>query len=490
MIKHMLFYTPAKLIPALTGLATLVLLTRVLPADQFGLYSLAVTAMMVGQTTLTSWLVSALVRLLPGAATPDERAELLAGLGAWFGVMFLCISGLLVAAIVLFDWHGKEGISYYTLTLLLTLAYSAQQLILRVHMADLKSGRFSVLQTLQSLLSLLFVGVAVYWGSKTANAPLLGVLLGYVALILADMRALLPFLHWSRANRAVMRSIWNYAGILILIGVFGYFAMKLDRFILQHYWGEEAVGFYSAGVSLAEQAISAVFMIVAMAAHPLAVRAVDSNDEDLKKKQLGMNALWILGLGMPASLGFAAVCPELASLLLGEAFREQATKIMPIIALAALAANLRAHYIDHYFLLARRNDLLVVALIPSALAALLINLLVIPTYGIMGAAYTALGVQTAALVVAYAIVSRVTALYIPWGDMAKICAASICMAGFLMALPPHESMTVSIAIKVVCGAFFYAGAMLLMNTGGLRGALIQRHRSSARKQEGDVAKKD
>lgn len=477
MIKHMLFYTPAKLIPALTGLATLVLLTRVLPADQFGLYSLAVTAMMVGQTTLTSWLVSALVRLLPGAATPKERAELLAGLGAWFGVMFLLLSLFLAGVVALFDWHGKEGLNYYTLTLLLTLAFSAQQLVLRVHMADLKSGRFSVLQSLQSLLSLLFMAVAVYFGSKTANAPLFGILIGYIILILADMRALAPFLRWRRANRAVMRTIWNYAGVLILIGVFGYLAMKVDRFILQHYCGEEAVGFYSAGVSLAEQAISAVFMIVAMASHPLAVRAVDSNDEDLKKKQLGMNALWILGLGMPASLGFAAIAPELATLLLGDAFREQAAAIMPIIALAALAANLRGHYVEHYFLLARRNDLLVIALIPSALAALLINLLVIPKYGVMGAAYTALGVQVTALVVAYAIVSRITALYIPWGDMAKICAASIAMVGVTLLIPKIENLTIAIGAKMASGLVFYTAAVLVMNVGGMRQALLKRYRS-------------
>jgi hypothetical protein len=61
--------------------------------------------------------------------------------------------------------------------------------------------------------------------------------------------------------------------------------------------------------------------------------------------------------------------------------------------------------------------------------------------------------------------------------MAKICAASIAMVGVTLLIPKIENLTIAIGAKMASGLVFYTAAILVMNVGGMRQALLKRYRS-------------
>ncbi len=472
MLKHILRYAPSQIIPAVLSLLTVAVFTRVLSVENYGYLALATAVMNAGQNFFSQWLCAAIMRL--HAACPDETAtkRLLASCGAWYLVTVL-ITVIGGTAILWGFWEPSIQRVVLLITIPQFVLFSLQLLTLRSHMATLESKKYSLLATLQALLSAGFAIGFLYLISPSPEMVIIGQMLGYAVLLVADRKNVVKFLALSNATRATMREIWSYGWAIMLVSILGFSISKGSRFILQDLLGSEAVGLYSAAYSLAEQAILSVFMIIVMASHPLAVKTIEQESPEKMKAQLEKNALWIFGLGLPAAVGFGMLAPEMATVFLGAQFRTEAIAIMPWVALSTFLFGLKAHYIDHSFQLAKKNKILLYVLVPAALFHIGANYALIPIYGLMGAVYAGVLAYSFSIVITFWAARRVFPLPLPLLGIAKIILATGVMAGglYFVHLP---SLTLSLVVKILVGGGLYGVSAVALNILGVRDGLLKR----------------
>jgi O-antigen/teichoic acid export membrane protein len=104
---------------------------------------------------------------------------------------------------------------------------------------------------------------------------------------------------------------------------------------------------------------------------------------------------------------------------------------------------------------------------PAAAANIAINLLLVPRYGMMAAAWSALGCQAAATVGGWVIGRRVFPLWLPLGAVARVVLAVVPMAVALWFLDLPLTW-LGLLGSVGTGMAVFAVAGLALDVGGVR----------------------
>src|SRR5262249_27244001 len=141
---------------------------------------------------------------------------------------------------------------------------------------------------------------------------------------------------------------------------------------------------------LSFQSITALLMIVNLAAFPITVRAVDARGHQGAAMEIRTHGNLLLLLALPATVGLAVLAPNVATVLVGEQFRAASMRILPVVAVAALLSGLKAYYFDLSYQLGGRTSVQVWTSGAAALTNVLLNVLLIPRYGSIGAAWSTL----------------------------------------------------------------------------------------------------
>jgi O-antigen/teichoic acid export membrane protein len=102
--------------------------------------------------------------------------------------------------------------------------------------------------------------------------------------------------------------------------------------------------------------------------------------------------------------------------------------LLPIMSLTALARGLRSHFIDHAFHLSGRPLLMLWTYGPATVLNIALNIYVVPRYGMMGAAWTALFCQSATVVGGWFLGTSLFPVWLPVGQVITCVLAVVPMA--------------------------------------------------------------
>ena len=125
---------------------------------------------------------------------------------------------------------------------------------------------------------------------------------------------------------------------------------------------------------------------IGSATYSLAVRAVESGDIVQADRQLRQNIVYLMGILLPSAAGLSLIEPHLAAVLMKPDYHEAIARTTPWLAASGTMLCLRAHYVDHAFHLGNRTWLLSRVMVISTVINLLLNYLLIPPFGYVGAA--------------------------------------------------------------------------------------------------------
>ncbi len=123
--------------------------------------------------------------------------------------------------------------------------------------------------------------------------------------------------------------------------------------------------------------------------------------------------------------------------------------------------------------------MLIAAMAVPAVANLVLNLLLIPRFGLYGALWATTASYGVGAVAALALGRRAQPLPIPWDTLAKAGAACLLMAVAVLILPSPGGI-LELILKASVGAAVYGGVVLGLNVDGLRGKLSGLARRKAR----------
>jgi O-antigen/teichoic acid export membrane protein len=272
---------------------------------------------------------------------------------------------------------------------------------------------------------------------------------------------------YTNIDHSSVRDLLVFSAPITMSFFFEYVMAWSNRLLIGLFLGTHAVGIYSVSHGLAERAVSAVFIALAQVGYPLLMRTYEREGKEAAQRQALTNARILVTVAIPTWGGFTVAAGHIATVLTGPDYAPQVAAIMPLVGAAVFLSCLRAHYLDHAFHLACRTDAFLLTAGPAALVNVLLNIVLLPVLGLMGAVWATLAGYGVALAVSVFLSRRVFPLPFPTADATKAAGATLVMCAVLHAVPFAPTFA-GLAGMIVFGIVIYGALALGFNIGGLR----------------------
>jgi O-antigen/teichoic acid export membrane protein len=458
-------YLPSNIVQGVVGFLTIILFTRILSPEEFGRYALAFAVLTLAHVAIFTWLEAAMARFWasgqPGKDLAGHFASLYRAAG-WLSLAFVPVVGL-----VLWLWPADPLLKF---ALAAGLAGCPVRCFVKLAQERYRAaGEVARAANLDMSVSVggLAMGVAFALMGAGGAGPLLGLAIAPLAALPFILPGELRQARGARAEPARLRSYALYGYPIAASLALTVVLSSTDRFLLAVYLDEAAVGAYHASYSIANRTLDVLFLWLGSAGQPALVMALERGGLDRLKIAAREQLSTFLLIGLPAAAGVALVARPLAEVLIGEELRSAAAGVTPWIALSALLFGLTAYYFGQAFTLGKKTRSLLVAMaIPAGLNVIL-NLILVPRFGLIGAAWATAASFAVGLIATSLLGRRVIALPVPWESLIRCGVATALMAVVVARLPPIGGIG-ELVLDASVGGLVYAAAALTLNAAGVR----------------------
>lgn len=458
--RHSLIYLCGRLLTGLVGLASLLVLTRAMSPSAYGEFSVvvAVSGMVAG--VMFQWLRQSLVQFAPSW---PNRSQLTATVWCLFGATYVLL--LIAAATLSFTFEqALDSVGLPTVAVvavcLLSLAQAFFELAQDAVRIDMRPMRFGLAAIARSVVSLLCAAVAaLYW--KTATAVVVATAVGYVlAGMLSAPRWLLGEWRDSRpSSDAALASIRYGLPLCLTLGMV-FIVDSSDRLMLFRFSGEAETGVYSAAYNFSQFSIGTLLAGLTLASYPLLVRTYANEGLAATQSLLGRNLLFSLAVGVPGVVGLAILADDLGRVMLGNYVQGTTGRVVAIVAVAIGLAAIRTSCFDSILMVVRRTRAQMAIMCGAAMLNVVLNLLLIPGMGALGAAWSTLAAFAAALLASAVCSMRFIKTPVNLRAAAAIAISALAMGLVLTGLGAVPGGILVVITKVTVGAVVYLVALV------------------------------
>jgi O-antigen/teichoic acid export membrane protein len=468
LLVHTSNYSIAALLTTIASFVSFPIITRFLSVEEYGLLSLVNATLTLLVAIGKGGLQHSVLRLYSDIKASRNQWSL----NQYYSTVILGMLGLsvivavvwiLIALVVLSHWWHNDKLSslciFASVLIVLRVTESALINILR---AQERSGIISVFKVVGRYGNLLFVMVALLYFSSnivgffTATIASSAIALAAMAVyVLRPVKIVPHFFSGSLLKVMMFYGIpmvgYETAGILLNVG---------DRYLIQWIRGAEDLGIYSAVYNLCEYVSTIIISSLSTAVLPMYLRIWAEQGEEATSRFILNSLHYYLLITLPIIAGFSMIGPELVSLLASEKYAAGASIIPYVIsgmvidgAIVMLAAGL---YIR------KQSMSLMYIIATSAVVNVVLNLLLIPLYGITGAGIATLLSYLVLVVWSYAVTSKTLAIPFPWLTLMKFGLITLSMS-FVVDRIQLNNLLLTLVLKITTGAFFYGTAVFLVD---------------------------
>jgi O-antigen/teichoic acid export membrane protein len=461
LIKSAFFYLTSKVITGVAGLATLAVLTRLLSAETYGLYSLLLVSGTVVSGIAFRWLGEGLARNL--ALYPNEhvRKRSTAGLLRATSILFFIVTAIVVAGAAIASFLGYVSTASAASVTALAVAMGWFELSVRVCNALNRSSVYNLVVSIRAL-GFLLVGtlVAVFGGSAYGLIVASAVCFAASTTPMVSGLSLMyqGYQGQSGGNdrRLIARTGIPLGGAALLTMVIDY----SDRYLISAFLGVQKVGPYAAAYDLTQLSVGMLLSITLLVFYPRVLHAGRDLKSSVRYLRLATRSLYTVTLlGLSAAVIYLQASTSIASVVFGAPFRAEAVAVMPIVAIAIFVAAIKVQFFDYALLVTGRTNVIFWGAGLSAVVNVVANVAFIPAYGTIGAAWATLLAFCASLSVSAVFAGRMNLVRLTVRPF-LIPVAAFVVSGFL--LWPMKDWTGIGAVGLQVGVTFvvFAGFVL------------------------------
>lgn len=448
LIRHSAIYLLGRLMPSIVSLCALALYTRILTPDQYGHYALVIAGAGIINGVCFQWLSLSISRFLP--IYKNQPTALLSAALTGF-LMLVVITGVLGGVVA---WLWPDSLLRWPIILTVIVSWAQAWFDLNLRIVNIRFAPilYGFLASFKALIAV-SLGVILFY----LNLGVYGIILGLIiSLFIATV---FVWKHWygftvRHYDVHLLQDLIGYGVPLALTFMLTLVVDASDRFFLGWIMGAKAVGDYAAAYDLTQQSLGMLMGTIYLAAFPLAIRALEEEGVEGSRKQLSKIAFLLLAVSLPATIGMIILADNIAVVMLGVEFLESAARIIPWIALATFIGGFKLFYLDLSFQL--RLNLYMQAWIMgfAATIKIVLNLLLIPVYGYMGAAYATVGAFVVGFASSWWLGWKVFPLPFP-KNVDKLIIATLGMAISLWPTLAWRGITL-LFLQIVMGILVYS----------------------------------
>jgi len=446
------------LLLGLSGMVLLPILTKGLSIEEYGLWvQISVTLGLV-PNVINLGLPYSMVRFLAAAKDRGEMGEDFYSILAIVLLMASLTSGLLYIASapissLLFDGRS-DVIRLLSPLIVLECIYL---LLINYLRTSQQIKLYSIIVSLKTTLNLLLVaiiigaGYGLYGGLMGLFASSAFICLALFSLVVMQIGIVKPrFLH--------TRSHMSF-GLPTVPGVLSSWLVESsDRYVIGIMMGSAFVGYYSPGYVLGYM----VFMLMTPLFFMLPVVLSQQYDQcsiEAAKETMKGSLRALMGLAIPAAIGLSILSRPILEVLTTADIAARGYLITPFVSIGALFYGAYGVYAQ-VLVLEKRTGITGGIWALAAMANLGLNLALIPSMGILGAALATLVAYFGAFALTLHYSRKYMALETDLPFLAKSLASSLLMAILIMILDPCG--IAGLALSTALGAAVYFISMYLM----------------------------
>jgi O-antigen/teichoic acid export membrane protein len=376
-------YLPGIALSATGGLLFSTVFTRLLSPAEYGLYNIALITVTFLASFSSAWINQAINRYMPGEGSLEEIFILSSS--AQFVSISLSLTALFISlmALPLVPQRHRYIFVLSAALLALTILYNTSLSLLQ---AEFKSGRYSFLYSLSSVLKLFISILMILSVAKSANSLLLANSASLSLVLLFVFRDKPPALLMLLKDRSFRRSLvvatksmlkygLPMSGFAIISNMIG----NVDRYILGIFRGTEEVGIYGANYYLISGLVALVISPVTLALHPYFMSLWNSGEKAQAASVLSEMVEHMVVLSAVAVAACWLFQIQVAQILLGSRYRE-ASWLLPLI-LASLLLWQIASYAHKPLEFMEKTPALLTLSSSVAVLGIALDFIFIPLYG-------------------------------------------------------------------------------------------------------------
>ncbi len=402
-------------------LVVLIVLTRLLPTAEYGLFALVVTVGEMLEMGSSNWVRVYLLRTEAGARKMRPRQLGRALVLSAAGTAAALATSMLVAP---FISAGRMGgmmlaVAVYiaAFALLRTTLTFAQLSRSHIPYAAIETGRALLIVTLTIIAAVIYPNSFLPASLALSLATGTCAVLGLLAASRLRVHLVLP--------RGGYLAALAFGVPFLLANCLAYAIGWSDRFVLNYFLGPAAVGVYVAAYSIARQPVELFVGALNAFTFPLLVRAyaIDGSRKAGPIQSGLMVTIATLGLGIVA--GLALLAEPLATLLFPPDYRADVVILIPWIAMATFILSMKQFIFDNGLHVTQQNWPHLFTMLPPVLISIGLGIFLVRSHGIFGAAINYIVVATVATLVSAIFSFRVLSFAIPWGNLAKAALSAL-----------------------------------------------------------------
>jgi len=458
LIKDMLKYIPAKIIPAIIGLISIPIITRLFSPADYGNYILVLSTVTV-LATLVGWLGMSIIRFYPTYERDEKLDIFYSTVIKW---LFISVFGSSILFLVV---------------LLISKNYISENLY---HLMLIGIGVFVCLSFFQTLLDFLRSKCMVSWYTnfsvwKSITAVGLGLMLiiifkfgigGLLLGIIISIVLVFPWL-WRKAvgkfppfrnsfSLLLSREMAAYGFPLVIGNLAAWILSLSDRYVLEFFRGAQEVGIYSASYAIGEHSILLITSLFLLASGPLSIHIWEEEGEERSKIFITKLTRYFLLLCIPVVAGVSVLAEPILDIFTGQEYLV-GYSILPFVAGSIFFLGLSQRFgmgLTFY----KKTGYIMWSLIISGSVNLGLNFIFIPKYGYVAAAVTTFIGYIIMLLLMIYFSRKIFVWNFPFKTLGKCSVASIMMGTgvYFLVNNLYFSTFVSLILGILAGIVIYS----------------------------------
>lgn len=430
--KDSLYYLPTKIIPAIVGIVLIRILTTFFTPTEYGHYQITLATFGLINIFSVMWLSSSVMRFYLPAHKDGRTDAFLSTL--FYGSVVGAFIFAALAFLIVFSVRTKISPQLYSLmniAILATFINAFFEIFVVAFRAALKPKKY-----------------AVYWIAFSAGKPLLGVALIYffnfrvegifwafvfVPLLLNIWLfrefSLFRILKTTKPQKDLFSQLNRYGSQISLTFLAFWVLSFSDRYLIEYFASTDQVGFYSVGYSISEKTLNFLYTILMLAAYPIIIDNWENKGKEYTQSLITELLKYYLILFTPVLL-VLIIMPENMLLLFADQSFLPGARVLPLIATGIFFYGLSQYAVKGFELYKKTSRIAIIALIVSLLNIIL-NIVLIPRIGIVGAGISSCVSYAAYFVLAMSGTRSYMSLNLPWRTLRVLSLGSSIFAAIL-----------------------------------------------------------
>ena len=253
-----------------------------------------------------------------------------------------------------------------------------------------KTVLFNLMGVVRRYSSLGFGLALVFLISKQVHVFYIGLLLAEILIVAFLVSRLFGqgVIKFKSFHIPFLKESVRYGLPLIFLELSSFFLKFSDRYLIQWFLGSAAVGVYTVGANLSQHVVDVVCVPVAYAISPMYMELWTKEGKEKTGKFVSEATNYLIMIALPIIFGFYAMRREIVVMLASNKFAD-ASSIIPFILIGVAIWEFYPLLSAGLFIHKKTKNLAMVTIFTGALNVAL-NILLIPKFGIVGAAVASL----------------------------------------------------------------------------------------------------